>query len=105
MILTIKVIYEWQSQIKRYVFHNGESEQKLTSSRHIRPGVIHLQVYHGANRSMTEAELKQADVVLTTYDTLRSDYANARHVLVNYNWARIILDEGLSNNSSESLLL
>lgn len=87
------------------MFHNGESEQKLTGRRHIRPGAIHLQVYHGANRSMAEAEMKRADIVLTTYDTLRSDYVNARHVLSNYNWARIILDEGLSNNSSESLLL
>lgn len=40
-------------------------------------------------------ELHNFDVVLTTYDTLRSDWA-ASGPLYSRTWARIILDEGKS---------
>lgn len=70
-------IHGWQQQIHK----------------HIRPGGINLLLYHGPKRHDLAATLHDYDVVLTTYDTLRSDWATYGP-LYNKNWARIILDEG-----------
>ncbi|KAJ3497109.1 hypothetical protein NLG97_g2147 [Lecanicillium saksenae] len=79
IIITPKsTIYEWQSQIER----------------HIRPESIRVHIHHGDNRLKHEDELRNADIVLTTYDTLRSSLrSNGDCFLVKNDWARIILDE------------
>lgn len=62
--------------------------------RHVRPGGLKWLVYHGQKRQEMAAELHNNDVVLTTYDTLRSDWATYGPLYA-CSWARIILDEGM----------
>lgn len=62
-------------------------------SRHIRPGGVTLLVYHGPKRQDLAKELHNNDIVLTTYDTLRTDWLN-QGPLYNGTWARVVLDEG-----------
>jgi len=50
-------------------------------------------VYHGPKRREALTESQNLDVVLTTYDTLRSDWAT-NGLLYARTWARVILDEG-----------
>jgi hypothetical protein len=66
------------------------------SHRHIRPGGLRSFVYHGSKRKNAANELHDFDVVITTYDTLRSDW-DTSGPLYTRTWARIILDEGESN--------
>lgn len=74
--------------------------------RHVRPGSIRLHLFHGVNRLETQNEVKNADVVLTTYGTLRSDYMNTHsRFLTEHNWARIILDEGMSASDNASCIV
>lgn len=53
---------------------------------------MQLLVYHGSKRQDTANGLGDFDVVLTTYDTLRTDWAS-RGPLYSYTWARVVLDE------------
>lgn len=63
---------------------------------HIYPGQVRVAIYHGSNRSGLSAELQSHDIVLTTYDTLRSEWASSadKGVLYSEIWARVVLDEG-----------
>ena len=61
--------------------------------RHIRPGRLRSLVYHGSKRKDVVPEIDSCDVVLTTYDTLRSDWAT-NGPLYKGTWVRIMLDEG-----------
>ena len=36
----------------------------------------------------------EADIVITTYHTLASDFARAKHELREIEWYRLVLDEG-----------
>ncbi|KAH8897616.1 hypothetical protein GQ53DRAFT_712073 [Thozetella sp. PMI_491] len=77
LIVTPKsTIYGWQQQIKR----------------HIRSKGLHSFVYHGSNRRDAASDLHTFDVVLTTYDTLRSDWLEYGP-LYTHTWSRVILDE------------
>ncbi|GAB4813783.1 hypothetical protein N2152v2_000829 [Parachlorella kessleri] len=49
--------------------------------KHTAPGALKVVVYHGAKRSVDPAVLAQADVVLTTYSTIESDYRHAELTL------------------------
>ncbi|KAJ9150780.1 Helicase, C-terminal [Pleurostoma richardsiae] len=87
LIVTPKsTIYGWQQQIER----------------HIRPGAIRSVLYHGAKRQDTALELHDIDLVLTTYDTLRSDWTTYGPLYI-HTWSRIILDEAhrIRNRSSQ----
>lgn len=53
---------------------------------------LRVHIYHGAER-LTEKELKNYDVVITSYGTLTSD-RNSKGPLFTAKWARVILDEG-----------
>jgi len=55
-----------------------------------------VAVYHGSNRDGLSDELRSHDVVLTTYDTLRSEWTSkaGKGVLYSEIWARVVLDEG-----------
>ncbi|KAH6876382.1 SNF2 family N-terminal domain-containing protein [Thelonectria olida] len=66
----------WQSQIKK----------------HILPGQIRVATYHGPRRQRVAAQFRSHDIILTTYQTLRSDWI-AKGPLFSENWFRIVLDE------------
>lgn len=61
-----------------------------------------MRTYHGSNRHQVAKTWGDADVVLTTYDTLKSD-GDFDGPLVNMKWARVILDEG--NNAQRKHLI
>ncbi|KAI0198371.1 SNF2 family N-terminal domain-containing protein [Astrocystis sublimbata] len=87
LIVTSKsTIYGWQHQLQSHVRADG----------------IRLSIYHGPNRSEHFYQSKSFDVVLTTYDTLRSDW-KIDGPLYKHTWARIILDEAhkIRNPTSE----
>ncbi|KAL2132804.1 hypothetical protein VTI74DRAFT_3373 [Chaetomium olivicolor] len=60
--------------------------------RHVKPGCIKTLVHHGSHRQLLSRAWRDADVVLTTYDTLRSE-KDCEGPLFEMGWARIILDE------------
>ncbi|RAR10299.1 dna repair and recombination protein rad5c [Stemphylium lycopersici] len=49
--------------------------------------------YHGYNRNASIDKLAEADIVITTYHTLASEFTGAKSALRNYNWYRLVLDE------------
>ncbi|RBR14509.1 hypothetical protein FVER53590_03350 [Fusarium verticillioides] len=76
----------WQAQIKN----------------HITPGQIRVAVYHGTGRQTLAKQLRNNDIVLTTYQTLRSDWAN-KGPLFTEQWFRVVLDEAhrIGNRSTQ----
>ena len=52
-----------------------------------------MLVYHGQTRYQMASDLDARDVVLTTYDTLRSDWTTGGPLYETI-WCRLILDEG-----------
>ncbi|PSN69483.1 hypothetical protein BS50DRAFT_550345 [Corynespora cassiicola Philippines] len=63
-------------------------------SRHIAPGFLRCTKYHGSTK-VTEAEMAQSDIVLTTYATLAAD-SSQKGALHSVHWFRIVLDEAHS---------
>ncbi|KAK8050946.1 SNF2 family domain-containing protein [Apiospora rasikravindrae] len=55
----------------------------------------HLKVfrYHGTEREKNTADVADYDVVITTYNTLASDYKRKKSILHKIGWYRIVLDE------------
>ncbi|PVH83872.1 hypothetical protein DL98DRAFT_558686, partial [Cadophora sp. DSE1049] len=87
LIVTPKsTIPGWQQQVKSH-FHVGTLRQA---------------VYHGKSRRQVALEFSQTDIVLTTYETLRREYA-AKGPLFTTSWRRVVLDEAhhVRNRSSE----
>jgi SNF2 family DNA or RNA helicase len=68
-------------------------QNEINGNRHIRATDIRSFLYHGPDRQNLANGMEEFDVVLTTYDTLRSDW-KVHGPLYNFNWARVILDEG-----------
>jgi SWI/SNF-related matrix-associated actin-dependent regulator of chromatin subfamily A3 len=66
-----------------------------------------MAIYHGSNRNGLSAELRSHDVVLTTYDTLRSEWTSKAGggVLYSEIWARVVLDEGKFTPPAQALEL
>lgn len=52
--------------------------------------------FHGSSRPRDPAALLDKDVVLTTYDTVDSDFMKGESILYKVSWYRIVLDEGVS---------
>ena len=50
-------------------------------------------VYHGSARKHLSQKLQNVEVVLTTYETMRSDWVNGGALYLEQ-WHRIVLDEG-----------
>ncbi|KAI4153121.1 MAG: hypothetical protein LQ340_002495 [Diploschistes diacapsis] len=73
-----------------------------SSIKHIFSGQIESCVYHGSSREGLAARFQDYDIVLTTYETLRSEWENSGPLLSN-KWLRIILDEAhhIRNRSSK----
>ncbi|KAH6717629.1 SNF2 family N-terminal domain-containing protein, partial [Leptodontidium sp. MPI-SDFR-AT-0119] len=67
-------------------------------SQHIHEGQIRVGVYHGPNRESLANKFRETDVVITTYETLRSEWASpaseGARPLYSWKWLRVVLDEG-----------
>lgn len=60
-----------------------------------------MLLYHGTSRSQGRGTFGDFDIILTTYDTLRSEYT-LQGPLYSHSWLRLALDEG-NREQSESL--
>lgn len=81
----------------------GNWEEQLMT--HVKPGVLRVCVYHGSHGSgdRTEAAVRAADVVITSYATLQSEHKAANGgggskraagaTLLEEEWHRVVLDE------------
>ncbi|KAK7928395.1 hypothetical protein PG985_005393 [Apiospora marii] len=49
--------------------------------------------YHGAERDKATEDLASYDVIVTTYNTIASDYSKKKSILHKIGWYRIVLDE------------
>lgn len=81
---------------------------RLTSIRHFGSADEHMLrtiKYHGQNRRCSLEDLRDADLVITTYHTLASDYSNAKGLLDKVEWYRLVLDEGVYSHLFLSLNL
>lgn len=91
IVAPLSVLSNWDKQIKD----------------HCTPGTLSTCVYYDTNRSMSSAELHKFDVVITTYQIVAGEHADATNTvahskkkkkldrsLFEVNWKRIILDEG-----------
>lgn len=50
--------------------------------------------WHGLSRTTSQASLTDADIVITTYNTLATEYKNRPSILHDISWYRVVLDEG-----------
>ncbi|OKL56232.1 hypothetical protein UA08_08379 [Talaromyces atroroseus] len=81
IVAPLALIKQWESEI----------EDKIEKSHRLR-----VCVYHGTGRAKHSADLKDFDVVITTYGTLSSEHAasgKGQGGCFNVHWYRIILDE------------
>ncbi|KAF5584312.1 helicase-like transcription factor [Fusarium pseudoanthophilum] len=84
--LIVGVIPGWQAQIET----------------HIVPGQIRVAVYHGPGRQTLAKQFRDNDIVLTTYQTLRSEWTK-KGPLFTEQWFRVVLDEShrIGNRSTQ----
>lgn len=59
-------------------------------------GTLDVCQYHGPRNHITSSILEAADLVLTTYATIASDFGKRNSILHNFAWFRVVLDEGIS---------
>ncbi|KAI0356200.1 hypothetical protein OH77DRAFT_1423798 [Trametes cingulata] len=90
IVVPLSVMSNWEKQIED----------------HVKPGALTYCVYYGKNRSLTPAELKRFDVVITTYQTVALEHdvgakgapatkkQKMDKALFDVPWKRVILDEG-----------
>ncbi|KAH7381987.1 SNF2 family N-terminal domain-containing protein [Cadophora sp. MPI-SDFR-AT-0126] len=72
------LINEWLNEIKKHL-----------------DGSLRVLKYHGTKRKeITFPHISDADIVLTTYNTLVADYESRYSPLHKFNWYRVVLDEG-----------
>ena len=55
--------------------------------------------YHGMERQKATEDLADYHVVITTYNTLASEYKKKKSILHRIGWYRIVLDEGVPPRS------
>ncbi|RSL98109.1 hypothetical protein BHE90_008703 [Fusarium euwallaceae] len=70
--------------------------------RHIHPGQLSVATYHGTDRQRLAQQFRNHDIILTTYQTLRSDWAT-KGPLYSEEWFRVVLDEAhhIGNRSTQ----
>jgi len=62
---------------------------------HVVAGTLKIHKYHGTGKNIALEALVNFDVVLTTYATLGSDVSRDYSALNQFEWFRIVLDEGM----------
>ncbi|KAI0600873.1 hypothetical protein F4775DRAFT_543860, partial [Biscogniauxia sp. FL1348] len=86
LIVTPKsTLYGWQAQI----------------ARHIGAGQVSMLIYHGSDRHRLSSQFKDVDIVLTTYEILRSE-RTLKGPLYSQLWWRVVLDEAHHIRNRES---
>jgi SNF2 family DNA or RNA helicase len=82
------MINEWLQEIDRHFDHRNDKGLTIIK-------------YHGQGRETNIEKLRNADVVITTYHTLASDFLGKRNYakgtrnpLKDIEWYRLVLDEG-----------
>ena len=60
-VVPLSILSNWEKQIED----------------HVQPGALTSCVYYGATRAMTTEDLKKYDVVITTYQTVTNEHADA----------------------------
>ncbi|THH19092.1 hypothetical protein EW146_g2018 [Bondarzewia mesenterica] len=93
VVVPFSVLSNWEKQIQE----------------HCIPGALSYCVYHGTTRSISAQDLKKHDVVITTYQTVVSEYENSKRStagaagpskkkiqssVFDVQWKRVVLDEG-----------
>lgn len=62
-----------------------------------------IRRHHGKDRLSSIEQINDANIILTTYHTVRADWQNgevpANSILFAVRWKRVILDEGMSIRS------
>lgn len=67
----------------------------MVTLRHVHEGALRAVRYHGSGREDIAKHLSDADIVITTYETLRVESAaSKRSPLYSWQWFRVVLDEG-----------
>lgn len=78
--------------------NKAENERALlTVCRHLRPNTLGWRKHHGSQRLKEASELDQCDIVITTFQTIASEWKRSRHtsqLIFVKQWHRVILDEG-----------
>jgi SNF2 family DNA or RNA helicase len=74
------MINEWMQEMERHF-------QRHTT------GMLKTIKYHGQYRETEVEKLRDADLIITTYHTLASDFATKRNPLAEFEWYRLVLDE------------
>ncbi|KAJ2997233.1 hypothetical protein NUW58_g706 [Xylaria curta] len=97
-------IFDEANGLNNNAFLDLKQSPRLVSKlkEHIRPTDIRSFLYHGPDRQDLANGIQEFDVVLTTYDTIRSDW-KVHGPLYRFTWARVILDEAhkIRNPSSD----
>jgi SNF2 family DNA or RNA helicase len=81
--------------------HVVDFTQSNLYSRHTHPGDLSFHKHHGQGRESDVDKLQTADIVLTTYATVATEFCRGKSSLAKVKWFRIVLDE--SKNSMRSL--
>ncbi|KAH9209007.1 SNF2 family N-terminal domain-containing protein [Leptodontidium sp. 2 PMI_412] len=72
------LINEWLNEVRKHL-----------------DGSLHIVKYHGAKRrEIALPQIEDADVVLTTYNTLVAEFGSKASPLHKLHWYRVVLDEG-----------
>jgi SWI/SNF-related matrix-associated actin-dependent regulator of chromatin subfamily A3 len=84
IVAPLSVMSNWTQQIEKHVREDYP---------------VRVMVYHGARKQpLNPSSIKDFDVVVTTYDTVRSEYwskkKQASTGIASVKWRRIVLDEG-----------
>ena len=74
----------------------GVPRFELSNQRHLDrhlDGSLKVRKYHGQNRDKIVDKLDDADLVLTTYNTIAMEFSKKRSKLHALAWYRVVLDE------------
>ncbi|KAK6835054.1 SNF2 family N-terminal domain-containing protein [Apiospora arundinis] len=80
IVVPLSTLMSWEEQI----------------GKHIKRGSLKYLKYYGQSKSSLKNDLRDYDVVLTTYDTLKretTEYTNSKGNLKQVRWLRVVLDE------------
>ncbi|CCH40606.1 putative actin-dependent regulator of chromatin subfamily A member [Wickerhamomyces ciferrii] len=75
VICPVSLTTQWSQEIKKFAPH------------------LRVLIFHGPNRATNYKELKDYDVIISSYDTIRSDFEKEKSPIYQGYWYRVVLDE------------